>query len=87
MPFGIAGKGLEIDLASGRVTKNDTNPDHVEKFLGGRGIATKMFVERVSPDTDPFSPDNPIVFSAGLLTGTIAGKRQIEINFRVSDNR
>ena len=72
MPLGIAGKGLEIDLASGCVTKNGTNPDHVEKFLGGRGIATKVFVDRVPPDTDPFSPDNPLVFSTGLLTGTLA---------------
>ncbi len=72
MPFGFAGKGLEIDLTNGTVMKNYSKPEHFIKFLGGRGIATKMFVERVSPDTDPFSPDNPLIFSAGLLTGTIA---------------
>ena len=72
MPFGFAGKGLEIDLTSGTLKKNDSEIEHFKKFLGGRGIATKMFVERVSPDTTPFSPDNPLVFSAGLLTGTLA---------------
>jgi aldehyde:ferredoxin oxidoreductase len=72
MPFGFAGQGLEIDLSSGRVIKHDSNPDHFAKYLAGRGIATKFFVDRVSPDTDPFSSDNPLVFSAGLLTGTLA---------------
>jgi benzoyl-CoA reductase subunit BamB len=72
MPFGYAGKGLEIDLTKGSVTKTGSNHEHVEKFLGGRGIATKMFLDRVSPETAPFSPDNPLIFSAGLLTGTLA---------------
>jgi len=72
MPFAMTGKRLEIDLSSGRVMKNDSDPDHVEKYLGGRSIATKIFVDRVSPDTDPFSPETPLVFSTGLLTGTLA---------------
>lgn len=54
MPFGFAGKGLEVDLTNGNVMKNCSKPEHFINFLGGRGIATKMFVERVSPDTDPF---------------------------------
>jgi len=72
MPFELAGKRLDIDLSSGRIIKRDSDPEQYEKFLGGRGIATQMFVDRVSPETDPFAPDNPLVFSAGVLTGTLA---------------
>ena len=71
MPFGFAGKELEIHLTKRIIKKNYSNIEHYTKFLGGRGIATKRFVERVSPDTDPFSPHNPLIFSAGLLTGTL----------------
>ena len=46
MPFGFAGTGLEVDLTSGTVIKNDSDAEHFVKFLGGRGIATKMFVDR-----------------------------------------
>jgi aldehyde:ferredoxin oxidoreductase len=71
MPFGFAGKEFEIHLTKRIIKKNYSNVEHYTKFLGGRGIATKMFVERISPDTDPFSPHNPLIFSAGLLTETL----------------
>ena len=66
MPFGFTGKELEVDLASGIVKKNYSNIEHYKKFLGGRGIATKIFIERISPDTHPFSQNNPLIFSTGL---------------------
>ena len=72
MPFAYAGKCLDIDLNGGTITKTPISPGHVEKYIGGRGVATRMFVDRVSPETDPFSPDNPLIFAAGLLTGTPA---------------
>ena len=71
MPFGFAGKELEVDLTTGIVKKNYSNIEDYKKFLGGRGIATKIFVERISPDTHPFSSNNPLIFSTGLLTGTL----------------
>ena len=68
MPFGFAGKELEIHLTKSIIKKNYSNIEHYTKFLGGRGIATKRFIERVSPDTDPFSPLNPLILSK---TGSI----------------
>jgi aldehyde:ferredoxin oxidoreductase len=72
MPYGFAGKELEVDLTNSIVKKNDSNFEYYQKFLGGRGIATKIFIERISPDLPPFSHDNPLIFSTGLLTGTLA---------------
>ena len=38
MPFGFAGKGLEIDLTNGTVMKNYSNPEHVGKLRGKGNI-------------------------------------------------
>jgi aldehyde:ferredoxin oxidoreductase len=37
-----------------------------KKFLGGRGINMYLLSKSYSPDLDPFSPDNPLIFGAGL---------------------
>ena len=42
-----------------------------KKFLGGRGINMYLLSKSYSPDLDPFSPDNPLIFGAGLLTGIL----------------
>ena len=36
------------------------------------GTATKILWDRVPPEVEPFSPDNLLIFSAGLLCGTTA---------------
>jgi len=41
------------------------------KFLGGRGINMYLLSKSYSPRLDPFSPENPLIFGAGLLTGTL----------------
>ena len=43
-----------------------------ELHLGGLGTNAKILWDRVSPETDPFSPDVPLIFSTGLLCGTPA---------------
>ena len=45
--FGYAGKILRIDLSSGSTTEVSTL-DYVS-FLGGRGIAAKIYWDEVSP--------------------------------------
>ena len=42
-----------------------------KKFLGGRGINMYLLSKSYSPDLDPLSPENPLIFGAGLLTGTL----------------
>ncbi|MCX7703904.1 MAG: aldehyde ferredoxin oxidoreductase family protein [Planctomycetota bacterium] len=43
-----------------------------ENFLGGRGIDAYFLYTRTKPGIDPFSPENPLMVSAGLLVGTLA---------------
>src|SRR5512132_196610 len=72
MKYAETGFNLEIDLSLGRVEKVPTDPSDTELYLGGQGVAAKILFERVPPDVDPFSPDNLLIFSTGLLNGTPA---------------
>ena len=72
MKYAETGFNLEVDLSLGRIEKVASDPRDTELYLGGQGIAAKILFERVAPDTDPFSPDNLLIFSAGLLDGTPA---------------
>jgi len=43
-----------------------------ELFLGGRGIDIYLLYTRTKQGIDPFSPENPLLISAGVLVGTLA---------------
>jgi aldehyde:ferredoxin oxidoreductase len=53
--FGWSGKILDVDLSNSRITERDTM-DYAEHFLGGRGIATRIYWEKVRPDVGAFDP-------------------------------
>ncbi|MDD5245685.1 MAG: aldehyde ferredoxin oxidoreductase N-terminal domain-containing protein [Syntrophorhabdaceae bacterium] len=72
MRYAETGFNLEIDLTKGNIERVETDPKDTELYLGGLGTNTKILWERVPPDTDPFSPDVPLIFGAGLLCGTPA---------------
>ena len=42
-----------------------------KKFLGGRGVNMHLLSKSYSPDLDPLSPGNPLIFGTGLLSGTL----------------
>jgi aldehyde:ferredoxin oxidoreductase len=65
--FGYAGKILRIDLSSGSITEISTL-DYAS-FLGGRGIAAKIYWDGVSPQTKAFDADNRLIFATGPLCG------------------
>jgi benzoyl-CoA reductase subunit BamB len=72
MRYGERGVSLEVDLSTGNIEKVETPPEWTELFLGGLGINAKLMWDRVGPEVEPFSPDNILIFSAGLLVGTPA---------------
>ena len=59
-----------IDLSKNSVEIKPVPLDLRKKFLGGRGINMHFLSQSYTPQLDPFSPDNPLIFGAGLLTGT-----------------
>ncbi len=72
MRYGETGFNLEIDLSRGNIERVETDPKLTELHLGGLGTNTKILWDRVPPETDPFSPDIPLMFGTGLLCGTPA---------------
>jgi aldehyde:ferredoxin oxidoreductase len=66
------GFNLEIDLSRGSIERVETDPKLTELYLGGLGTNAKILWDRVSPEVEAFSPDNLLIFSAGLLCGTPA---------------
>jgi len=69
-----------IDLRHGSVKTSPIPLDLRRKFLGGRGINMYLLSQCYSPDLDPFSPGNPLIFGAGLLSGTLGLGSRINIS-------
>ncbi len=72
MRYGETGFNLEIDLSRGNIERVENDPRDTELYLGGLGTNAKIIWDRVPPEVDAFSPDNLLIFSAGLLCGTPA---------------
>ena len=72
MRYAETGFNLEIDLTRGSIERVATDPRLTELHLGGLGTNAKILWDRVPPETDPFSPDIPLMFGTGLLGGTPA---------------
>jgi aldehyde:ferredoxin oxidoreductase len=65
---GYAGRILKVDLSSGAVAEVPTW-DYADRFLGGTGIAAKIYWDEVPPGISAFDPDNRLI----LMTGPLAG--------------
>ncbi|MCP4046251.1 MAG: hypothetical protein GY732_09705, partial [Gammaproteobacteria bacterium] len=66
------GKILDIDLSSKDIHTTDMSEQGVRYGLGGFGTNIERLYGRIEPGIDPFDPDNILVISRGLLTGTVA---------------
>ncbi|MFH1153972.1 MAG: aldehyde ferredoxin oxidoreductase N-terminal domain-containing protein [Pseudomonadota bacterium] len=72
MRYAETGFNLEVDLTRGNIEKVATDPRDTELYLGGLGTNAKILWDRVPPEVEPFSPENLLIFGAGLLCGTPA---------------
>ena len=70
--YGWTGKLLRIDLATGKITKENLNMKDAKDYGGGRGLGTKYFCDEVDPKVEPLSKENKLIFMTGPLTGTAA---------------
>jgi aldehyde:ferredoxin oxidoreductase len=66
--FGYAGEILKVDLSSRRTTSLFT-ADYVDRFLGGRGIAAKLYRDMFSPEARALDPENCIIYATGPVAG------------------
>lgn len=83
MPYAWTGINLEVDLSRGMIEKVKSDPKLLEDYLGGKGTNAKLYWDRLSPEADPFSPNNLMIFGTGLLCGTmIPGAANANITFK-----
>ena len=67
---GYHGKFLEVDLSSQTIKDFPLSEDFCKKYIGGATMAAALVFDRINPDTDPLSPENPIVMATGPFTGS-----------------
>jgi aldehyde:ferredoxin oxidoreductase len=68
--YGFHGRLLHIDLTSGQSSWRDLEESRLRAFLGGLGLGTSLLYDYAPPGVDPFSPDNPLIFTSAPLVGT-----------------
>jgi len=73
---GYAGSILRVDLTAGDVKQTPTAP-YAELYVGGRGLAAKIYWEEVPGDIDAYDPQNHLIFATGPISAStrIAGSR------------
>lgn len=68
------GKILRLDLTTGDIDYEYLEEPTARKYIGGVGLAAKILWDETTPDTDPLSPENELIFMTGPLTGSILPK-------------
>lgn len=68
--YGYNGKILRINLKNKIIKVEALDLNEAKKFIGGRGLGTKIFMDEVDPKVGPFSPENKLIIITGPLTGT-----------------
>ena len=66
---GWMGKILHVDFNKAKISEIETKP-YAEKYLGGRGIASRLYWEKVTPEVKAFDPANRLIFMTGPILAT-----------------
>lgn len=66
---GYAGKIAFVDLTTGEVKQTPLAAELAEQFVGGLGLATKLLYDLTTGATEPFSPENALIFATGPFQG------------------
>jgi aldehyde:ferredoxin oxidoreductase len=69
---GYHGKILTVDLSKSNIREKPLNPAVAEDYLGGRGLATRLFFDEIEPQCHPLDGENVIVIATSPLIGTNA---------------
>ncbi len=67
---GLTGGVLQVDLTTGSWKRITIEERIWRDFLGGAGVAARLFFESEDPELDPLSADNPLYIVAGPLVGS-----------------
>ena len=65
-------KLARINLTTGEIKVEKLDIDMAKKFIGGRGLGTKMLYDEGCATVDPLSAENKLIYITGPLTGAAA---------------
>ena len=69
---GYRGKILRVDLSAGSTSVTSIDEKLLRNFIGGAGLGTRLLYDMIDAETDPLSPENPLIYLTGPLCGTMA---------------
>jgi aldehyde:ferredoxin oxidoreductase len=69
---GYTGKMLRVNLTEGTIQIENLDRLESIKYLGGRGLGTKLYMDEVDPNIEPLDTENKMIIATGPLTGTQA---------------
>ena len=79
MPFGYHGRILHCDLTSRVLTVEEPDDRFYRRYLGGSALGSYYLLRELEPGVDPLGPENLLVLSTSVLTGTpIAGQSRFD---------
>jgi len=67
--FGYYNRTLTINLTDRSVTIEPVTDEVLAECSGGKGLATRLLLERNKPGIDPLSPENNLIFATGSFCG------------------
>ncbi|WP_293723984.1 aldehyde ferredoxin oxidoreductase family protein [uncultured Cetobacterium sp.] len=63
------GKLLRVNLTTEEVICETLNLELAKKFIGARGLGSKILLDEIDPNIDPLSAENKLVIMTGPVTG------------------
>lgn len=65
-------KILRVNLNDKSIKIEKIDMDDAKKYIGGRGLGSKILYDEIDPKIDPLDPENKLIFMTGPMTGTYA---------------
>ncbi len=71
MLHGYGGHILRVDLSSGRIKREKSDPDYMLEVIGGRGLNSRRLYDELDREIDPLSEENLLLIGVGPVTGSL----------------
>ncbi|MCK5640035.1 MAG: aldehyde ferredoxin oxidoreductase, partial [Gammaproteobacteria bacterium] len=73
MAYGYNGRILRVDLSRRAISVDEPGDGFYRRYFGGRGFISYYLLRELKPGIDPLSPENKLIFAAGVVTGAPIG--------------
>lgn len=67
--YGVNGRILKVDLTDGKIVTERPSENFYRTYFGGRALIAYYLLKESKAGVDPFSPENPVIFATGVVTG------------------